>query len=108
MGQILEFNGIVKHVSEPKVTVKGDNTYTTVTVVLEEQSEQHPSSIAFSCLNKPDEVAKCVIGAEVKAKINIKANEFNGRWFTNLNVWTIEVLQPAPASADKKDEGLPF
>ena len=100
MGQILEFKGVVKNVSAPKVSEKNGKTYESVTIVIEEQNEQYPSSVAFSVLNKPEEVAKCKVGSEIKAKINLKANEFNGSWFTNLNVWTIEVLQQKSSQAN--------
>ena len=95
MGQTIEFKGIVKHVSTPVVSKKNDKTYESVTIVIEEQGEQYPSSIAFTALNKPDEVSKCKIGSDVKAIINVQAREWDGKWFTNLNVWKIEVLEAA-------------
>ena len=117
MGQTIEFKGIVKHVSTPVVSRKNDKTYESVTIVIEEQGEQYPSSIAFTALNKPDEVAKCKIGSDVKAIINVQAREWDGKWFTNLNVWKIEVLEAAPSSGSqsqpqqdpqKGDGDLPF
>ena len=98
MGQTIEFKGIVKHVSTPVVTKKQDKTYESVIIVIEEQGEQYPSSIAFTAVNKPDEVAKCQIGADVKATINVQAREWDGKWFTNLNVWKIEVLAAAKSN----------
>ena len=117
MGQTIEFKGVVKHVSTPVVSKKNDKTYESVTIVIEEQGVQYPSSIAFTALNKPDEVSKCQIGSDIKAIINVQAREWDGKWFTNLNVWKIEVLttahnpsaqsqqQPEP---QKGDGNLPF
>ena len=95
MGQTIEFKGIVKHVSTPVVSKKNDKTYESVTIVIEEQGEQYPSSIAFTALNKPDEVSKCKIGSDIKAIINVQAREWDGKWFTNLNVCKIEELEAA-------------
>ena len=103
MGQTIEFKGIVKHVSTPVVSKKNDKTYESVTIVIEEQGEQYPSSIAFTALNKPDEVAKCKIGSDVKAIINVQAREWDGKWFTNLNVWKIEVLEAAQFNSAQFD-----
>ena len=95
MGQTIEFKGIVKHVSTLKKKKKNDKTYESVTIVIEEQGEQYPSSIAFTALNKPDEVSKCKIGSDIKAIINVQAREWDGKWFTNLNVCKIEELEAA-------------
>ena len=103
MGQTIEFKGIVKHVSTPIVSKKNDKTYESVTIVIEEQGEQYPSSIAFTALNKPEEVAKCQIGSDVKATINVQAREWGGKWFTNLNVWKIEVLAAAKSNGAQFD-----
>ena len=103
MGQTIEFKGIVKHVSTPVVSKKNDKTYESVTIVIEEQGEQYPSSIAFTALNKPDEVSKCKIGSDVKAIINVQAREWDGKWFTNLNVWKIEVLAAASSAGAQFD-----
>ena len=103
MGQTIEFKGIVKHVSTPVVSKKNDKTYESVTIVIEEQGEQYSSSIAFTALNKPDEVAKCKIGLDVKATINVQAREWDGKWFTNLNVWKIEVLAAASNTSAQFD-----
>lgn len=103
MGQTIEFKGIIKHVSTPVVSRKNDKTYESVTIVIEEQGEQYPSSIAFTALNKPDEVSKCKIGSDVKAIINVQAREWDGKWFTNLNVWKIEVLAAAPNTSAQFD-----
>lgn len=50
-----------------------------------------------------ERVGNLAEGAEVNVSFNVESREWNGKYFTNLNAWKIELLQQ---SAPKTD--LPF
>lgn len=62
-----------------------------------ETADQYPKKVCLKCFNKPtpkmDEVVNVFFDPE--------SREYNGRWFTNLNVWKFEVEgQTAPTQAE--------
>ena len=52
--------------------------------------------------DKVQELGKYQVGDRVKVSFNIKSREFNGRWYTDLQIWRIApagTAQQAPAPA---------
>ena len=54
------------------------------------------------------------IGDQVDVEFNIQCKEYEGKWYTNLNVWKLEkvtgAIDPDPAGEETDDDsdGLPF
>jgi len=71
---------------------------------------------------KVQELAKYQIGDKVKVSFNVKSREYNGRWYTDLQIWRIAPASqpaapvstaPAPTIEDlpqdsASEEDLPF
>ena len=49
--------------------------------------------------DKVQELAKYQVGDRVKVSFNIKSREFNGRWYTDLQIWRIAPAGTAQAPA---------
>lgn len=59
--------------------------------VLEYQDGNFPSEVCFTAFgqDKVAELDKFQMGDSVKVSFNIKAREYNGRWYNDLRVWKI-------------------
>ena len=86
-------------------------------------NEQYPQDIKLECIKDRISILDAyTIGDEVKVAFNLRGNEYNGRYFVNLQAWRIEGSVsigavpeevPMPASedlpvADEQHDDLPF
>ena len=76
--------------------------------ILEYQDGNYPSQVCFTSFgdDKVAELDRYGVGDEVKVSFNVKAREFNGRWYNDVRVWRISPAgQPAqpvqPARAEQ-------
>lgn len=97
--------------------------------VIVSQSGQYENNAAFQFTQDRCALGDALAeGQEVEVFYNIRSKEHNGRWFTNLDAWKVEVLastQTAPApvaqaptmqvpvmttqpTAEEEEDGLPF
>lgn len=63
--------------------------------------EAYPRTI---CMNvwgedKVNELASISDGSKVKVSVNIESREFNGRWYTDVRAWRIEVAGDSAAAS---------
>ncbi len=57
-----------------------------------ETSEQYPKKICISCWGDKVEMIKNLTpGTDLKVAVNVESREFNGRWYTDLRAWRIDV-----------------
>jgi hypothetical protein len=49
--------------------------------------------------DKVQELKKFAAGHEIKASLNIESREYNGRWYTDIRAWKIELNGPASSSS---------
>ena len=83
--------------------------------ILEFQDGSYTAQVCFtSCGNdKVAELDKYQAGDDVKVSCNIRAREFNGRWYNDVRVWRISPVGPAvqpdqaPAPAPSIED-MPF
>lgn len=100
----------------PKQTGEGKNGTWVKNSFVIETHEEYSRKIAILTfkeinINKGDDVA---------ASVNIESREYNGRWYTNVMAWRVEVTAAATTAAattaahtkpdidDGSDEDLPF
>ena len=87
--------------------------------VLEYQDGNYPAQVCFTSFGdeKIADLEKYQIGDEVKISFNIRAREYNGRWYNDIRVWRITPasqadsephqgrnLSPAPSLEDMPQE----
>ena len=57
-----------------------------------ETNDQYPKKICISAWNeRASEVTQIPVGTPVKVAVNIESREYNGRWYTDVRVWNIQV-----------------
>jgi len=67
--------------------------------------EQYPQHIPiYFVQDKCDTLNSYKVGQEVKVSINIRGNEYNGKYFVSLQGWRIEKLSDAPVATQTTEE----
>ncbi len=85
-------------------------TWTKQDFVLEYPDGNFNSQVCFTAFgdDKVAELDKYAVGDAVRVSFNLRAREYNGRWYNDLRVWRISpagtadaapAARPAPASA---------
>ena len=93
LGQTQEFSGGFKK-RELVITTEGD----------------YPQDIKLEVVkDKCDLLDRLSLGQTIKVGFNVRGNEYNGKYYVNLQAWKIEAVGPAPqqSQADSSDE-IPF
>ena len=74
--------------------------------ILEYQDGSFPAQVCFTSFgtDKVAELDRFQVGDEVKVSFNLRAREYNGRWYNDVRVWRLSpagqaVSQPQPYSA---------
>ena len=112
-----KITGKVLHISG--IETVGQNATEKQTIVVEETGQEYPQSVAIDALkDKVQQLAGISEGDEVTAHFNLKAREYNGRWFQNVNLWKVEKASgqkqaplPQPTNNmvdDMQEDDLPF
>ena len=107
----MELTGKVKLVNETQTFESGFTKREFVVTT----NEQYPQDIKLEVIKD-----KCSLldnvkpGSDVKVSFNLRGNEFNGKYFVNLQAWKIDKADPAnpsggasSASASQQDVSLP-
>lgn len=84
----MEIKGKIVAVLEEKSGEGKNGTWKSQDAVLE-TTDQYHKKVAFNMYG--DKITPLQIGQEVTVSFDIESKEFNGRWFTNLKVWKVEV-----------------
>ena len=48
------------------------------------------------------------VGDNVEVEFNIKSQEYNGKWFTNLTVWKVTKLESAAPDFPDNSDDVPY
>lgn len=92
----MEIKGKVILVLEAKSGSNANGDWTSQDFVIE-TTGQYPKKVCLNCFKKP--VPK--IDENVTVQFEPESREYNGKWFTNLNVWKFDVEgQSAPTQAE--------
>ncbi len=88
-----------------KVTGEGKNGTWEKQEIILETAGQYPKKVCISMWgDKINQDALCV-GTEINAHIDIESREYNGRWYTELKAYRIDVMsQGAPTQQPPKPE----
>jgi hypothetical protein len=84
-------------------------------------AEQYPQDVQFDFFKEKTNVLDTyAVNDEVTVHFNIRGNEYNGRYYVNLNAWKMEkgagaapaesapLPTPPPIAAGGDDDDLPF
>jgi len=92
----LKINGKVKLVMDAQTFDSGFTKREFVITTL----EQYPQDVKLECTQQRVSLLDNVkVGDNVDVSFNIRGNEYNGRYFVNLQAWKIEPVGAVQASA---------
>jgi hypothetical protein len=107
----MEIQGTITHVLDTRTGSGQKGDWTVYSYVLE-TSGQYPKQIAFEVFNKDYGLS---IGDTITAQIDLSTREYNGKWYTSVKAYKVDVQgdkqAPAPTRPvidDDVDDGLPF
>ena len=81
--------------------------------ILEYQDGNYPAEVCFTSFgnDKVAELDRYQVGDMVKVSFNLRAREFNGRWYNDVRVWRIspagQVAAQAAAPVQQPSYGVP-
>jgi len=85
-----------------------DSGFTKREFVVEVQDGNFPQMIKFECLKEKTSLTDGLSkGDQVKVNFDIRGNEYNGRYYVNLNAWKVEKLGAASGEGSPADGGEP-
>ncbi len=97
-----EMTGAVKVVMDEVTFPSGFNKREFVVTT---EDDRYPQDIKFECVKeKTAMLADVQVGQRVKVTFDLRGNEHNGRYYTNLAAWRLE---PAGDAATVSDEMPP-
>jgi len=87
--------------------------------IIVETEATYPKKVCISVWGDKIETASLQTGSLLKIDFDVESREFNGRWYTDVKAWKIEVAGTAAPSQDKapvsmgvdqisQDDDLPF
>lgn len=53
---------------------------------------QYQKKVCISLFGDKIEQFNVQVGQEVKVEVDIASREYNGKWFTNVNAWKVELI----------------
>ena len=102
----------------PLQTGNGKNGQWKKQDIIVETDGQYPKKICISIWGEKINESQLKIGNRLKIDFDVESREFNGRWYTDVKAWKLEVEESAPAEAgddpfgqsftSDDEEGLPF
>ena len=115
MANQMKFSGKVTAISKTLIGEGKKGTWESVMVIVTEDVDKYPQSIAIECFNKEAELEKICVGAMCDVLFNVEANEYKGKIYGKNKLWkfeNVEVPQPAQApqavTAADDETDLPF
>ena len=116
MANQMKFSGKVTAISEPLIGENGK--WQSVMVVITEDKDQYPQSIAVECFNKQSELEKIAIGTVCDVLFNMEASEYKGKFYGKNKLWKFDNVEmpkreqptqaPQTVTAVNDETDLPF
>lgn len=89
-------------------TAKNGNAWIKQRIVVE-TIEQYPKKVAIDFMGdqKVETINRLFEGDEVKVGINLESREYQGKWYTNVNGWKIDILSSATPQQTQAPQAQP-
>ena len=102
------YEGKITHIGQEELV--GKNELPKRTIVLEEISDNEwKGGVAFDLFKERTSLIDGYKqGESIRAHLNVRVNEYNGRYYNSVSAWKIERLDAAAAGGQSYDEDLPF
>ncbi len=96
----LEIEGKIKTKLTPRSGSSARGGWTSQDFVVEYQDGNYPADACITAFGdeKVRDLDRFQVGDAVKVSFNVRAREFNGRWYNDLRMWRISAPGVAPAA----------
>ena len=96
----LEIEGKIKTKLTPRSGSSARGGWTSQDFVVEYQDGNYPADACITAFGdeKVRDLERFQVGDAVKVSFNVRAREFNGRWYNDLRMWRISAPGAAPAA----------
>jgi hypothetical protein len=105
----LELSGKVIQILSEQTGTGKNGPWSRQDIIIETE-DQYPRKVCLSAWGeKVSLVKELKTGIHVKISFNAESREFNGRWYTDLRLWKIDIPETAdkiPAGGNYPDTGL--
>ena len=102
--------GTVKEVLQTKQGVSASGKeWATQEFILTTDDSNYPCDICFRIFGN-DKITECAVnaGESIQVFFDIRSRDYNGRWFTDINVWKIDrMLKPNEVAPGVQNESQP-
>ena len=103
----MEFEGKVLEMLPPQSGESARGKWQRQDVIFELQ-QVFSRRVCARFFNKESEVQKLRVGGIYTVSFNLESREFNGRWYTDVNVWRVQSHdQPQQPAAPAYDAPMP-
>ena len=98
----LEITGkLLQKLPEQSGTSKSGKGWVKQHFIIETTEDKFPKKIALSVFGeKVDMLRNVPDGSNVKCSINIESREWQGKWFTDVSAWRIEVASGSSSNGN--------
>jgi len=76
--------------------------------VIEEVEGSYPKQIAFTVFNKPEMIADMRVYDEVEVGFNVESREYQGKYFSNVTAWKVNITKTSGAKPKPADDLPPM
>lgn len=76
--------------------------------VIQESEGQYSKQVAFTVFNKPEMIADMRVDDEVEVGFNVESREYNGRYFSNITAWKVNITKTSGAKQKPADDLPPM
>jgi len=97
----LKIHGTVTKLLEPQTGESAKGSWTKQEFILETESDKYPKSVCIEIWG--DKVEPPQVGDVVICSINVESREYNGRYYTNVRAWKIDLERSAPDGPKKTE-----
>lgn len=92
---------LVQLLEEQSGQGKTGNVWKKGGIVLETEGSQYPKKIALTVWGeKCDQVKTFRPGEKLSCAIDVESREYNGRWYTDVKAWKIDVVSATNTASD--------
>jgi hypothetical protein len=103
----MEISGIITQILAEQTGTSARGEWTKQDFIIETK-EQFPKKVCISNWGGKADLKTAGIGAEVTCHVNVESREFNGKWYTDIKVWKMDMGAQPQGQQNKAAEGIPL
>jgi hypothetical protein len=92
---------------QPLVTGEGKNGTWKKQEIIIETGDQYPKKICIEVWGDKINENQLIVGNELNISADIESREYNGKWYTGVKAWKIEVAHNAASTGSQMFTGDP-